>query len=89
MKSTSMYWADYLEAKAEGRTKTFEKYIRCGSDCVCNHGQGHGPYRYARFWNRGGRTCRTVYLGKSRNPHKIRRDKVLRGIKAILGAVSQ
>jgi len=89
MQSSSVYWADYMEACVEGRAKAFTKYIRCGSDCVCNHGRGHGPYRYARFWDRRGQTCRTVYLGKSRKSPKIRQDKVFKGIKAILGAVSQ
>ena len=88
MRSTSMYWDAYQEAKAEGRAKAFTKYVRCGVDCGCNGGRGHGPYRYARFWDREGKTCRTVYVGKGRESHKIRQDKVVGGVKGILDALS-
>ena len=35
---------------------------KCGSHCTCNGGKGHGPYRYAYWWQDG--RVRSKYLGK-------------------------
>ncbi len=61
------------KAKGEGKEEAILKrrgavtlrveYRRCGQDCKCNGGKGHGPYLYAYWWEEG--RTRSKYLGKA------------------------
>jgi len=39
------------------------EYRKCGKDCRCNGGRGHGPYRYMYWWENG--RLRSRYLGRA------------------------
>jgi translation elongation factor EF-Tu-like GTPase len=37
--------------------------VKCGADCTCNEGRGHGPYLYRYFWEEG--KLKSEYVGKA------------------------
>lgn len=47
----------------EGAKGTLVKErVKCGADCTCNDGRGHGPYLY-RYYREGGKLT-SEYVGK-------------------------
>ena len=49
--------------KRRGAVTLRVEHRRCGKDCRCNDGKGHGPYLYAYWWEEG--RTRSKYLGKA------------------------
>lgn len=47
----------------EGGGTIVTERVKCGADCTCNDGEGHGPYRY-RYYREGG-TLKSEYVGKA------------------------
>jgi len=50
-----------VEVKPRGTVTIRVEYRKCGKDCRCNGGKGHGPYKYAYWWENG--RTRSKYLG--------------------------
>jgi len=49
----------------EGGAGTIVKErVKCGADCTCNEGQGHGPYKYRYFRDESGNLT-SEYIGKA------------------------
>lgn len=40
-----------------------EERVKCGADCTCNNGTGHGPYRYRYYYDESG-SLTSEYIGK-------------------------
>ena len=55
--------ADVVNSEAESGGTIVTERVKCGSDCTCNDGNGHGPYRYRYYRDRG--TLKSEYLGKA------------------------
>lgn len=45
------------------QSKGYLVWKRCGKNCHCNSGKGHGPYRYKSIWVNG--KVKTQYLGSA------------------------
>jgi hypothetical protein len=54
---------DVEDADGSGGT-IVKKMVKCGSDCECNDGQGHGPYKY-RVQRDGSGGQDWEYIGKA------------------------
>lgn len=52
-----------VERDPEGGGTIVTERVKCGADCTCNDGEGHGPYRY-RYYREGG-TLTSEYMGKA------------------------
>jgi hypothetical protein len=50
-----------VEVNRRGAVTIRVEYRKCGKKCRCNGGKGHGPYRYAYWWQQG--HTRSKYLG--------------------------
>jgi len=56
---------DVVDAEEEGSGGTIvKKMVKCGSDCTCNNGKGHGPYKY-RVKRDGSEGTDWEYIGKA------------------------
>lgn len=53
---------EVVEEEAEKGGTLVKERVKCGSDCTCNEGTGHGPYLY-RYFREGGR-LKSEYVGK-------------------------
>jgi len=69
----SRHYQQYMRARGEGRVSVQEKFIRCSSACSCNGGQGHGPYRYAEWWDTEAQKPRSLYLSPVEHKGKGRK----------------
>jgi len=49
--------------KKEKRATIRVEYRKCGKNCHCNGGRGHGPYRYMYWWENG--RLRSRYLERA------------------------
>jgi len=45
-----------------GKGTLVEERVKCGADCTCNDGRGHGPYLY-RYYREDGKLT-SEYVGK-------------------------
>lgn len=50
---------------SNGKGTIVKERVKCGADCTCNDGNGHGPYLY-RYFREGG-TLTSEYVGKASN----------------------
>lgn len=55
--------AEPVDDDPEAGGTIVEERVKCGSDCTCNEGNGHGPYRYRYYREDGDLTSK--YLGKA------------------------
>jgi len=46
-----------------GKGTLVKERVKCGADCTCNDGKGHGPYLY-RYYREGG-SLASEYVGKA------------------------
>jgi hypothetical protein len=46
----------------DGQGTLVKERVKCGADCTCNGGRGHGPYLY-RYYREDGRLT-SEYVGK-------------------------
>jgi len=46
-----------------GKGTIVKERVKCGADCTCNDGRGHGPYKYRYFREDGKLT--SEYVGKA------------------------
>lgn len=53
---------EVVDDAASGRGTVVKERVKCGTDCTCNDGAGHGPYLYAYRWEDG--KLVSEYLGK-------------------------
>lgn len=54
--------AEVVESEAGMQGTVVEERVKCGADCTCNNGTGHGPYLY--LYRREGGKLVSKYLGK-------------------------
>lgn len=56
---------DVVDVEGESSDGTIvKKMVKCGSDCTCNDGKGHGPYKYRVSRDSSGETD-WEYIGKA------------------------
>ncbi len=56
--------ADILEERQAGSRIYRLQRVKCGKpNCKCASGEGHGPYWYAYWWEKG--RTRSKYIGKT------------------------
>ncbi|WP_227380225.1 hypothetical protein [Haladaptatus halobius] len=51
------------EESSGGKGTLVKERVKCGADCTCNDGNGHGPYLYRYFREKG--TMKSEYVGKA------------------------
>lgn len=54
--------ARVIDTDTDARGTVVKERVKCGADCTCNDGNGHGPYLYAYRWDDGKLVSK--YLGK-------------------------
>lgn len=54
--------AEVTDTDTDARGTIVKERVKCGTQCTCNDGTGHGPYLYAYRWE-GGKLV-SAYLGK-------------------------
>lgn len=50
--------------KITSQPKIIYKWQKCGANCRCNNGRGHGPYAHERIWDKEKKKYIWKYLGK-------------------------
>lgn len=55
--------AEPVDEDPDGRGTLVQERVKCGADCTCNDGNGHGPYLY-RYYREGG-SLTSEYVGKA------------------------
>lgn len=55
--------ADPVDDDTDGKGTLVKERVKCGADCTCNDGKGHGPYLY-RYFRKGG-SLTSEYVGKA------------------------
>ena len=55
--------AEPLEDNSTDEGTLVKERVKCGSDCTCNGGNGHGPYLY-RYFRESGK-LKSEYVGKA------------------------
>lgn len=55
--------AETVDEDPDGGGTIVKERVKCGADCECNEGRGHGPYLY-RYYRDGG-TLKSEYVGKA------------------------
>lgn len=51
-----------VDEDPDGKGTLVKERVKCGADCTCNNGNGHGPYLY-RYYREGG-SLTSEYVGK-------------------------
>ena len=51
-----------IDDRNTGKGTLVKERVKCGADCTCNDGAGHGPYLYRYYWEDGALT--SEYVGK-------------------------
>lgn len=54
--------AEPIEDDNDGKGTLVKERVKCGADCTCNNGRGHGPYLYRYYREDGSLTSK--YIGK-------------------------
>ena len=55
--------AESVDGDTGGKGTLVKERVKCGADCTCNDGRGHGPYLY-RYYREGG-SLTSEYVGKA------------------------
>ena len=55
--------ADPVDTEDDGAGTVVKERVKCGADCTCNNGTGHGPYLYRYFYEESG-SLNSEYIGK-------------------------
>lgn len=55
--------AEPVDDDSDGKGTLTKERVKCGADCTCNDGRGHGPYLY-RYYREGG-SLTSEYVGKA------------------------
>lgn len=55
--------AEPVDDDSDGKGTIVKERVKCGADCTCNDGRGHGPYLY-RYFREGGKLT-SEYVGKA------------------------
>ena len=66
---------EVTSAKITGQPKIIYKWQKCGSNCRCNNGRGHGPYAHEVLWDKEKKKYIWKYLGKIEEGIQIRYRK--------------
>lgn len=55
--------AEPVDEDAGGKGTIVKERVKCGANCTCNDGNGHGPYKY-RYYREDGKLT-SEYVGKA------------------------